>query len=412
MTQKNKGKYFCPLPPRLFAQRMVEVEDLIRKCHSGLVVGCPGSGRSAYLRFSLAHRWQDLPTKQIYINFQDQDFKGLEQLIGYLLLQLKNDQASGAGFFAGDQYRLGVKLDRALVDWAQKGEKVSFIFDKIESLLPSLVEPVIRLSHRLWQVRRNPPVWTAGMIFIIPPSFLGKIDQLGQFASFLFDLKIFLPLLTKEEMLFLIRREAAFYNLKLKPDHLEVAWGVCGGMGNRVRQIVFLLARFKDKSAIEVRNALLVEEALVSGVREILVSLGKPLLEVLKRKQPKQADLEKLVKLGVVDGNGKMFGQLAQLELESLKKGKGNQGDFKNTGPLSDRENQLWEVFLRNQGEVVDHEKIAGVLWGSDWENSYSDWAISRAVNRFRKKIIDANGRCPILTVRKKGYRLVKRRSR
>lgn len=59
----------------------------------------------------------------------------------------------------------------------------------------------------------------------------------------------------------------------------------------------------------------------------------------------------------------------------------------------------LWE----KQETILDRESIAQTLWGDDWSNKYSDWALDALVSRLRKKM---SGRWQVITIKGRGYML------
>ena len=73
---------------------------------------------------------------------------------------------------------------------------------------------------------------------------------------------------------------------------------------------------------------------------------------------------------------------------------------------LSYQELQLYELLEQNKDKVVSKELIAKVLWGDQWVDKYSDWAIAQVVSQIRKKIsmTDKN----IKSVKGEGYCLVR----
>lgn len=76
---------------------------------------------------------------------------------------------------------------------------------------------------------------------------------------------------------------------------------------------------------------------------------------------------------------------------------------------LSFFEEKIYLLLTRKKGEVVDREDIAKVVWGEiDWEERYSDWAISQVMHRLREKLKKIETAIVIKTVKGKGYLLRK----
>ncbi len=54
---------------------------------------------------------------------------------------------------------------------------------------------------------------------------------------------------------------------------------------------------------------------------------------------------------------------------------------------LTAKELLVFELLESNEGKVVSRENIAQVMWGKNWQNDYSDWAIDKLISNMRKKL-------------------------
>lgn len=66
-------------------------------------------------------------------------------------------------------------------------------------------------------------------------------------------------------------------------------------------------------------------------------------------------------------------------------------------------------VFLLKLSEArgyITREQVAEIIWGVDWRNKYSDWAIDKIVSRIRKKIFDQNKE-QLVSIKRKGIKLI-----
>lgn len=70
---------------------------------------------------------------------------------------------------------------------------------------------------------------------------------------------------------------------------------------------------------------------------------------------------------------------------------------------LSPSEKRIYDHLTTNKG-IVSREEIAFELWGSIWEEKYSDWAIDMLIYRLRSKIKSANLNLKIHTKRGQGF--------
>jgi hypothetical protein len=53
---------------------------------------------------------------------------------------------------------------------------------------------------------------------------------------------------------------------------------------------------------------------------------------------------------------------------------------------LTAKELLVFELLELNEGKVVGRDSIAQVMWGKDWQDDYSDWAIDKLISNMRKK--------------------------
>jgi hypothetical protein len=72
---------------------------------------------------------------------------------------------------------------------------------------------------------------------------------------------------------------------------------------------------------------------------------------------------------------------------------------------FSKQERELLKLFLDNENIELSREQVASVLWKTNWQDKYSDWAIDQIISRLRKKLclLGVDRKC-IRTIRKKGY--------
>jgi hypothetical protein len=63
----------------------------------------------------------------------------------------------------------------------------------------------------------------------------------------------------------------------------------------------------------------------------------------------------------------------------------------------------LLEKSDAKKGELVTKEDLAKLLWGEDWANNYSNWAIDKQITRLRNKLEENNFPKKLVVVRNKG---------
>lgn len=74
----------------------------------------------------------------------------------------------------------------------------------------------------------------------------------------------------------------------------------------------------------------------------------------------------------------------------------------KNLTPL---EVKLCSFFIEQKGRIISREEISVVIWGDQWEDKYSDWAIDRLIFRLRTKLHKMGaGRNILKTLKSRGF--------
>lgn len=72
---------------------------------------------------------------------------------------------------------------------------------------------------------------------------------------------------------------------------------------------------------------------------------------------------------------------------------------------FSERELKIFQYFTKNNGVLTDKESVAKLVWGKDYYDYYSDWAIDQIISRLRRNMIKCNIDSDNLkTVKGKGY--------
>jgi DNA-binding winged helix-turn-helix (wHTH) protein len=70
------------------------------------------------------------------------------------------------------------------------------------------------------------------------------------------------------------------------------------------------------------------------------------------------------------------------------------------------KEQYLLSALLNKKEQIVSREELAQALWGKDWQEEYSDWALDQGVHRLRL-VLEQSGfnKQLIKTVKGKGVR-------
>ena len=67
-------------------------------------------------------------------------------------------------------------------------------------------------------------------------------------------------------------------------------------------------------------------------------------------------------------------------------------------------EKNLFNSLIISAGKIADREEVAKIIWGSNWEEQYSDWAIDQTIHRLREKLKKAKAPYKILTKKGRGF--------
>ncbi|MBU0975301.1 MAG: helix-turn-helix domain-containing protein [Patescibacteria group bacterium] len=110
-----------------------------------------------------------------------------------------------------------------------------------------------------------------------------------------------------------------------------------------------------------------------------------------------QLSIDQQIHLGIINNNGTIFSELLALytkvnEIEYLDK---------ILPDLTKTDRQILSVFIQNQGKVIDKDQLSLIL--DQTADTYSEWAIYKAVARVRDKVKD---RYTIKTLKGRGWRM------
>lgn len=78
--------------------------------------------------------------------------------------------------------------------------------------------------------------------------------------------------------------------------------------------------------------------------------------------------------------------------------------DKSKVADLTAKELLVLRALEYHQGKTVTREEIASIMWGEEWENKYSDWAIDKLMSNMRKKLEGSNYAKSIKVLKGKGF--------
>ena len=68
------------------------------------------------------------------------------------------------------------------------------------------------------------------------------------------------------------------------------------------------------------------------------------------------------------------------------------------------KEAKFLKILLQNRKKILARSLIAQTIWGENWEEKYSDWALDRLAYRLRKKLQKLGLAGSLQTVKRKGF--------
>ncbi len=139
------------------------------------------------------------------------------------------------------------------------------------------------------------------------------------------------------------------------------------------------------------------------------ISAFKKKLHKLKLSITEQAVEEMYAKVGLIE-NGEITVPIIREKLEKYRV----KTEFKND--KDKLANINYDLFTKSEKDIMEHmknneevtkEEIARIIWGSEANEKYSEWAIEQRMSRLRKKIRQLGYNIDIETLYNKGYKLI-----
>ena len=118
-----------------------------------------------------------------------------------------------------------------------------------------------------------------------------------------------------------------------------------------------------------------------------------------------------LVKLGLTDSNGKNLIPLLKEYLMHLKvtlpKNEETTEQKELIQILTVKELSIFEELSKNYSHIVTRDRLSEILWGENWQEYYSDWALNKQVSNLRKKMTQVKYPKTIKVLKTEGFMLV-----
>ncbi|MBU0976744.1 MAG: helix-turn-helix domain-containing protein [Patescibacteria group bacterium] len=301
-------------------------------------------------------------------------------------------------------------------DQVNRDRNLVFVFNSAELLIDNkkeLAAPIYTISTLAGFVK---------FLLVFYKEELG--DQLLDLLSKLrVNQHVYLEMRSSQDMKILIEKEERWYGYKLSENVKVKVAELSGGFASLCRGILSFantdLSKFEKASPEAIASNSSVSIWLLSTYNSLSDRSKGLLMQILINKKFKKADLPNyLVKTGIIkDTDGKLtfFSPLFEHFLREVNK---NEEKFVVKGSrvflydmpirkiFSKQEYQVFEQLWKSKNRIVARDRLSKIMWGKNWKEKYSDWAIDRVVHKIRNKIGDSEKEI-IQTLKGKGFKLV-----
>lgn len=409
-----------PASPKVLNYLLENVFDKSFKNIDIAVIGFPNCGKSAQLKYLIRNLADFRKHKENHL-FITLDVEIL----------LENEESAYKA--AIESLKLNNKLDKLtklfekengeLTDLStvlhslsiEKGYNITIFLDNFSKLFPDINQD--KLNH-IYALKKINPMQIS---FIIHSAYevdevdLKKLDLLADIYihnTLYFGNKNF----DEDSGGLLIRNQESWYKHKFKDKFKEKVIELSKNDPATMKHIVtkgLADKEFEDnfikESSSENIYELIGKDILNLRYARIIEALKDPSIKCLKNNFENPTEF--LTKTGLVI-NGKPMNKLleyfieknkdnfAEIKSDRAEKSNGKK-DIKQL--LSGQELLLLQFLEAKNGEMVLRDDVAKVLWGEQWENDYSDWAIDKTVSRLRSKLEENNYSKALKSIKGKG---------
>lgn len=291
----------------------------------------------------------------------------------------------------------------------------AFILINNAEVLISPDSPLLNLLKQIYNTHNT----AFGFIFL----FSRETDHLCT-SEILRDIGIHqeetIPLKSNEDMSILIDKEEIWHKYKVPKDVREKIIQLSGGYSSLARSLLALAnnnyKKFLKMSNKDLYNKENVKFRLLRVYDSLSEESQKQIIRLVLEKTEKLDFSNYLLKTKLISKTSKnaqlfspLFHQFVEnvIHDEPLKLKKENIAKFgiNIEKVLSTQEKDTIKLLCKKSNKLVSREDIAMLIWGQNWTDKYSDWAIDQLIHSIRTKLmID---RKTLKTEKGKGYVLV-----
>lgn len=210
--------------------------------------------------------------------------------------------------------------------------------------------------------------------------------------------KVMMPLLYPEDIehMYVRNRREMDLSTEFDDEIIKNLYRLSGGIPGIIKRLLYLDERTLRKSAKEIIKS----GSMYQEVLRVLADMDKKNLTDLKNNKFNN----ELYESDLIDKKGRIKSSLLGEVVSNYDVEKFLIVGEDPKDVLSPQELGVFNLLKEKLGVIVSREDIAKELWGKDYSQKYSDWALDSLIRRLRKKLPSKN----IVTVRGKGVYLEK----
>lgn len=264
-----------------------------------------------------------------------------------------------------------------------------------------------------------------------------QIDKFGELNELVLRNVVYVPLLNEGDINYLIDYFSKQFNRSFSNEERRLLIDVCGGHPYLLKSGVRLISLLDDNKL----NEKALKELLINHyeprsaavkIFNLLTSTEQNILRTVASSSLSQlpTGAEMLVKLGLIKKNergvfvpfGELFKSVIEKDQQKAIEAVSSSGEFhfdeKSGAILIGNENieekftrQEYEIlsfFLKEPNKLRSRDEISEAMWGKEAYEKYSDWAIDQIMSKIRRKLHSLGAGKFLVTVRGRGYKLVK----
>ncbi|MBN2015316.1 winged helix-turn-helix domain-containing protein [Candidatus Dojkabacteria bacterium] len=379
-----------PATKEYFKKVYESIIGSVKKNRDVHLIGLRESGKT-YVMKMLALSKQGVSFRKLYprveVFFIDQDLVGEEEFV-WLQLAKQMDIESSENISVLFHKILSYVDDKT----RNKGYTLVLILNQLltwRSLSSDLIDKLLKIKT----------IFSEKVKFVIISNafedYSSSQDYLDTLSILNFK-RIWFPILSLEDTKKQIAENRVKAGKSIKEieseSYFEIIFRLSGGIPGITKKLMSVPLKGIEGGPED----LLKNKSIIQQLLFTLKGIDFKYLDLLKKGKYS----EELYKSGLTDRKGRIKSSLIMNFLENF--------DYKTMlrqkaipeQLLSVQEKKVYDLLKKNKGETVAREEIAQVMWGEEYTQKYSDWAIDSLIKRIRQKIPTVK----IVTQKGKGY--------